>query len=62
MDAVIETAATPRRTKRRVQGVPTFAEAARRVRQRVRAVLEWAVAMELRADNPCDLLHVSASY
>ncbi len=30
------------------------AETARRVRQRIRAVLEWAVAMELRADNPCD--------
>ena len=30
------------------------AETARAVRQRVRAVLEWAVAMELRADNPCD--------
>ena len=29
-------------------------ETARAVRQRVRAVLEWAVAMELRADNPCD--------
>ena len=30
------------------------AETARRVRQRVRAVLEWAVAMEYRLDNPCD--------
>ena len=30
------------------------AETARAVRQRIRAVLEWAVAMELRADNPCD--------
>ena len=30
------------------------AETARAVRQRLRAVLEWAVAMELRADNPCD--------
>ena len=30
------------------------AQTARRVRQRVRAVLEWAVAMELRPDNPCD--------
>ena len=29
-------------------------QTARRVRQRVRAVLEWAVAMELRPDNPCD--------
>ncbi|MDD9988390.1 MAG: site-specific integrase, partial [Spirochaetaceae bacterium] len=30
------------------------ASTARRVRQRMQAVLEWAVAMELRADNPCD--------
>ncbi len=30
------------------------AETARAVRQRIRAVLEWAIAMELRADNPCD--------
>ena len=30
------------------------APTARRVRQRIRAVLEWAVAMELRSDNPCD--------
>ena len=27
---------------------------AKRVRQRLRAVLEWAVAMEFRLDNPCD--------
>ena len=27
---------------------------ARRVRQRISAVMEWAVAMELRSDNPCD--------
>ncbi len=27
---------------------------ARNVRWRIRAVLEWAVAMEYRADNPCD--------
>ena len=26
----------------------------RRVRERIRAVLEWAVALELRADNPCN--------
>ena len=26
----------------------------KRVRQRLRAVLEWAVAMEYRIDNPCD--------
>ena len=30
------------------------AQTARRVRQRLRAVLEWAVAMEFRIDNPCD--------
>ena len=24
------------------------------MRQRIRSVLEWAVALELRADNPCD--------
>ena len=30
------------------------AETARAVRQRIRSVLQWAVAMELRADNPCD--------
>ena len=30
------------------------ASSARRVRQRLRAVLEWAVAMECRIDNPCD--------
>ncbi len=29
-------------------------ETARRVRQRLQAVLEWAVAMEFRIDNPCD--------
>ena len=27
---------------------------AKRVRQRLRAVLEWSVAMEYRLDNPCD--------
>ena len=32
----------------------TKAETARRLRQRLRAVLEWAVAMEFRIDNPCD--------
>ena len=32
------------------------AQTARRVRQRIRAVLEWAVAMEWRTDNPCDRL------
>ena len=30
------------------------ASSARRVRQRLRAVLEWTVAMEYRIDNPCD--------
>ena len=30
------------------------AQTARRVRLRLRAVLEWAVAMEFRIDNPCD--------
>ena len=27
---------------------------ARELRQRIRAVLEWAVAMDLRSDNACD--------
>ena len=27
-------------------------ETARAVRQRIRSVLEWAIAMDLRADNP----------
>ena len=54
----------PLAEKRRTQGIPTFAEATAcvleqkragwRVRQRLRAVLEWAVAMEYRIDNPCD--------
>ena len=30
------------------------AETARAVRQRTRSVLEWAIAMDLRHDNPCD--------
>ena len=30
------------------------AQTARRVRERIRAVLAWAVAIELRTDNPCD--------
>ena len=29
-------------------------ETARRVRQRLSAVMEWAIAMRLRTDNPCD--------
>ena len=33
-------------------------ETARRVRRRIGAVLEWAVAMELRPDNPCDRVGV----
>ena len=31
-------------------------ETARRVRQRIGAVMEWAIAMHLRDDNPCDRL------
>ena len=31
-------------------------ETARRVRQRISAVMDWAVAMEYRSDNPCDRL------
>ena len=30
------------------------AETARAVRQRIRAVLEWAIAMDLRNNNLCD--------
>ena len=30
------------------------APTARKLRQRIRAILEWAVAMDLRPDNPCD--------
>ncbi len=30
------------------------AETARPVRQRIRSVLEWAIAMDLHSDNPCD--------
>ena len=30
------------------------AETARAVRQRIRSVLEWAVALDMRSDNPCD--------
>ena len=30
------------------------AETARALRQRIRSVLEWAIAMDLRNDNPCD--------
>ena len=29
---------------------------ARIVRHRIRAVLEWAIAMDWRTDNPCDRL------
>ena len=31
-------------------------DTARRVRQRISTVLEWAIAMQYRADNPCDRL------
>ena len=31
-------------------------ETARRVRQRIHAVMEWAIALHLREDNPCDRL------
>ena len=31
-------------------------ETARRVRQRINAVMDWSVAMEYRSDNPCDRL------
>ena len=31
-----------------------WAATARKLHQRIRAVLEWAVAMDLRPDNPCD--------
>ena len=30
------------------------AETARAVRQRIRSVLEWAIALDMRNDNPCD--------
>ena len=30
------------------------AATARKLRQRIRTVMEWAVAMDLRPDNPCD--------
>ena len=30
------------------------AETARAVRQRIRSVLEWAIALDMRSDNPCD--------
>ena len=38
------------------------AETARAVRQRIRSVLEWAIAMDLRNDNPCGLRENHASY
>ena len=34
----------------------TRPETARRVRQRISAVMDWAIAMQFRADNPCDRL------
>ena len=30
------------------------AATAREVRQRIRSVLEWSIALDMRADNPCD--------
>ena len=30
------------------------AATAREVRQRIRAVLEWAIALDMRNDNPCE--------
>ena len=46
-------------TKRRRAGDPhthlhVKGPTARHVHQRIRTVLEWAVAMEFRTDNPCD--------
>ena len=38
------------------------AATARKLRQRLHAVLEWAVAMEFRIDNPCGLRENHASY
>ena len=32
----------------------TQPDMARRVRQRIRASMEWAIVMQYRADNPCD--------
>ena len=37
-------------------------QTARNVRQRISAVMEWAIAMNLRADNPCDLPCIYVSY
>ena len=34
----------------------TQPDTARRVRQRISTVMEWAIAMQYRADNPCDRL------
>ena len=63
----LERYAFPRIGRRPVSGVYTAdvqenltpiwhakAETARAVRHRIRSVLEWAIAMDLRADNPCD--------
>ena len=30
------------------------AETARGLRQRIRSVLEWSIALDMRNDNPCD--------
>ena len=40
----------------------TKAPTAKSVRQRIRAVLEWAVAMEYRTDNPCGLRVMPVRY
>ena len=36
-------------------------DTARRLRQRIHAVLEWSIAMEHRTDNPCDLRMIPVS-
>ena len=38
------------------------AATAREVRQRIRSVLEWAIALDMRNDNPCDLRCICVSY
>ena len=36
------------------------AETTRAVRQRIRSVLEWAIALDMRSDNPCDRVLTAA--
>ena len=36
------------------------AATAREVRQRIRSVLEWAIALDMRSDNPCDRVTAGA--